>query len=156
MRFSTALLLALIYFANRPADCQPTLAAGVPKNFTRSRFSLRNRPSTVVVPDVETTTGVTPSTVAVPTAADTFLVDDDAAATDAAMLPGQSGNPTASVACGRRTNDNHPWIAVLEHHDPAAEGGSRRRTLSKGVLINERFVLTTVSSVHNSHPFWTV
>uniref|UniRef100_A0A182K917 Peptidase S1 domain-containing protein n=1 Tax=Anopheles christyi TaxID=43041 RepID=A0A182K917_9DIPT len=51
--------------------------------------------------------------------------------------------------------DGFPWIAVLEHGGPQ-QGSSRKRTLSKGVLIDRQHVLTTVSSVHNSHPTWVV
>lgn len=56
--------------------------------------------------------------------------------------------------CGQRNDENHPWIAVLVHTDPS--GRSRKKTLSKGVLIDQRHVLTTVSSLHNSRPFWIV
>lgn len=57
--------------------------------------------------------------------------------------------------CGERTVDtHHPWIVVLVHTDP--NGRSRKKTLSKGVLIDRRHVLTTVSSLHNSRPFWIV
>lgn len=56
--------------------------------------------------------------------------------------------------CGEKIDENHPWIAVLVHTDPS--GRSRKKTLSKGVLIDERHVLTTVSSLHNSRPFWIV
>lgn len=56
--------------------------------------------------------------------------------------------------CGRRINDDIPWIAVLEHTNPNSRRG--RKTLSKGVLISSQHVLTTVSSIHNSNPFWIV
>lgn len=56
--------------------------------------------------------------------------------------------------CGEKIGENHPWIAVLVHTDPT--GRSRKKTLSKGVLIDQRHVLTTVSSLHNSRPFWVV
>ncbi|KAG4068738.1 hypothetical protein HA402_002429 [Bradysia odoriphaga] len=56
--------------------------------------------------------------------------------------------------CGERSDENHPWIAVLIHTDPSER--SRKKTLSKGVLIDRRHVLTTVSSLHNSRPFWIV
>ncbi|KAJ6632687.1 Plasma kallikrein [Pseudolycoriella hygida] len=56
--------------------------------------------------------------------------------------------------CGESTYENHPWIAVLVHSGPGAK--TRKRTLSKGVLIDERHVLTTVSSLHNSRPYWIV
>ncbi|EAA06717.2 AGAP000182-PA [Anopheles gambiae str. PEST] len=51
--------------------------------------------------------------------------------------------------------DGFPWVAVLEHAGPQ-QGSPRKRTLSKGVLIDRQHVLTTVSSVHNSHPTWVV
>ncbi|XP_035917929.1 phenoloxidase-activating enzyme-like [Anopheles stephensi] len=51
--------------------------------------------------------------------------------------------------------DGFPWIAVLEHGGPQANV-ALKRTLSKGVLIDRQHVLTTVSSVHNSHPTWVV
>lgn len=56
--------------------------------------------------------------------------------------------------CGEKIGKMHPWIAILEHTDP--KGQSHKKTVSKGVLIDKRHVLTTVSSVHNSRPFWTV
>lgn len=56
--------------------------------------------------------------------------------------------------CGEKTGKIHPWIVVLEHTDP--KGQSNKKTVSKGVLIDKRHILTTVSSVHNSRPFWTV
>lgn len=56
--------------------------------------------------------------------------------------------------CGEKNDENHPWIAVLVHTDPS--GRNRKKTLSKGVLIDQRHVLTTVSSLHNSRPFWIV
>lgn len=56
--------------------------------------------------------------------------------------------------CGAQTAENHPWIVVLEHADPMEK--NKRKTLSKGVLIGPEHVLTTVSSIHNSHPFWVV
>ncbi|XP_049297556.1 phenoloxidase-activating enzyme-like [Anopheles funestus] len=51
--------------------------------------------------------------------------------------------------------DGFPWIAVLEHGEPQANA-AHKRTLSKGVLIDRQHVLTTVSSIHNSHPTWVV
>lgn len=58
--------------------------------------------------------------------------------------------------CGVRSNEDFPWIAVLEHTDPYANSKRSRKTLSKGVLISPQHVLTTVSSIYNSNPFWTV
>ncbi|XP_052901068.1 phenoloxidase-activating enzyme-like [Anopheles moucheti] len=51
--------------------------------------------------------------------------------------------------------DGFPWIAVLEHGGSQTSTGLKR-TLSKGILIDRQHVLTTVSSVHNSHPTWVV
>lgn len=69
-----------------------------------------------------------------------------------------SENPTKEVElvqmCGKKIGKTHPWIVILEHTDP--KGQSQKKTVSKGVLIDRRHVLTTVSSVHNSRPFWTV
>uniref|UniRef100_A0A182QTR8 Peptidase S1 domain-containing protein n=1 Tax=Anopheles farauti TaxID=69004 RepID=A0A182QTR8_9DIPT len=65
--------------------------------------------------------------------------------------------PDAGDECGviDPDVDTFPWIAVLEHEGPQT-GAGRKRTLSKGVLIDRHHVLTTVSSVHNSHPSWVV
>lgn len=60
----------------------------------------------------------------------------------------------SSVGCGELNGDNIPWIAILEHTNP--KGGARKKTLSKGMLIDDRHVLTTISSIHNSYPFWVV
>lgn len=60
-----------------------------------------------------------------------------------------------SAQCGEQTAENHPWIAILEHTDPY-NPATKKKTLSKGVLISRQHVLTTVSSIHNSHPFWVV
>ncbi|XP_070492445.1 melanization protease 1-like [Chironomus tepperi] len=57
--------------------------------------------------------------------------------------------------CGERIGDDVPFIALLVHTNPYDTQNSRR-TLSKGVLISENFVLTTVSSVYHSESFWTV
>ncbi|XP_065077044.1 CLIP domain-containing serine protease B4-like [Ochlerotatus camptorhynchus] len=56
--------------------------------------------------------------------------------------------------CGKLSGDDVPWIAILEHTNP--NGGVQKKTLSKGVLIDDRHVLTTISSIHNSYPFWVV
>lgn len=56
--------------------------------------------------------------------------------------------------CGLRNGENHPWLAILEHTNP--NGAQNRKTLSKGILIHPQFVLTTISSIQNSHPFWVV
>ncbi|KAG5675206.1 hypothetical protein PVAND_005130 [Polypedilum vanderplanki] len=57
--------------------------------------------------------------------------------------------------CGERIGDDIPFIALLVHTNPY-DSQSRKRTLSKGVLISENFVITTVSSVYHSESFWTV
>lgn len=117
------------------------------KNFTRSRYSRWH------------------STPGVPTAIPTPIALNNTSASSRNDLLKQkllSLNVTNEVVtiekqkCGERIGgaENHPWIAVLEHSDPL--GRSRKKTLSKGVLIDAQHVLTTVSSIHNSHPFWTV
>ncbi|CRL00374.1 CLUMA_CG013642, isoform A [Clunio marinus] len=59
--------------------------------------------------------------------------------------------------CGERIGDDIPFIAILVHTNPHEGNTTRkRRTLSKGVLISERFVLATVSSIYHSEPFWIV
>jgi hypothetical protein len=58
--------------------------------------------------------------------------------------------------CGERIGDDIPFIAVLVHTDPYESGPKKRRSLSKGVLISENFVMATVSSVYHSESFWTV
>lgn len=123
----------------------------MPKNFTRSRFSLRNRSPTTTSNSVETSTSTTDDIVSVSTVStDATPVADQFLDTDSV----ESADSQSTIDCGVRTGDNHPWIAVLEHTDPTGRSG--KKTLSKGVLIDERHVLTTVSSVHNSHAFWTV
>jgi len=57
--------------------------------------------------------------------------------------------------CGERIGDDVPFIALLVHTNPY-DTQNTKRTLSKGVLISENFVLTTVSSVYHSESFWTV
>uniref|UniRef100_A0A182FIE1 Uncharacterized protein n=2 Tax=Anopheles albimanus TaxID=7167 RepID=A0A182FIE1_ANOAL len=57
--------------------------------------------------------------------------------------------------CGsynQSTPGRFPWVAILEHGLP--EKGSRQRTVSKGVLIDRRHILTTVSSVQHTFPDW--
>lgn len=57
--------------------------------------------------------------------------------------------------CGERIGDDVPFIALLVHTNPL-DPSSKKRTLSKGVLVSENFVLTTVSSIYHSESFWTV
>lgn len=59
--------------------------------------------------------------------------------------------------CGERIGDDIPFIAVLVHTNPYDTGSAKRkRSLSKGVLISENFVMATVSSIYHSESFWTV
>ncbi|XP_052862839.1 serine protease 48-like [Anopheles cruzii] len=58
------------------------------------------------------------------------------------------GSPEA-LADGR-----FPWLVILEHG--STDPRSRKRTLSKGVLIDQRHVLTTVSSIQNTFPSWVL
>lgn len=57
--------------------------------------------------------------------------------------------------CGERIGDDVPFIALLVHTNPF-DPSAKKRTLSKGVLVSENFVLTTVSSIYHSESFWTV
>jgi coagulation factor X len=57
--------------------------------------------------------------------------------------------------CGERIGDDVPFIALLVHTNPF-DNSKRKRTLSKGVLISENYVLTTVSSIYHSESYWTV
>lgn len=152
----------------------------VPKKFTRSRYSHRKTTTpTTELPISDDNNSVDMVT-------DVFSEDllpnniEDAATTDpfnvnettttVSTLQEDSTNSTDSdvieitteedieknpiFQCGEKIDENHPWIAVLVHTDPT--GKSRKKTLSKGVLIDQRHVLTTVSSLHNSRPFWVV
>lgn len=59
--------------------------------------------------------------------------------------------------CGERIGDDVPFIAVLVHTNPFEEDAvKKKKSLSKGVLISENFVMATVSSVYHSESFWTV
>lgn len=59
--------------------------------------------------------------------------------------------------CGERIGDDVPFIAVLVHTNSFENNvAKRKKSLSKGVLISESFVMATVSSVYHSEPFWTV
>lgn len=62
--------------------------------------------------------------------------------------------PNNETKCGERIGENVPWIAILEHSNPT--GNSKKKSLSKGVLIDSQHVITTISSIHNSNPFWVV
>lgn len=58
--------------------------------------------------------------------------------------------------CGERIGDDIPFIAVLVHTNPFDDSPKKKKSLSKGVLISENFVMATVSSIYHSDPFWTV
>jgi hypothetical protein len=59
--------------------------------------------------------------------------------------------------CGERIGDDVPFIAVLVHTNPfEKDEAKKKKSLSKGVLISEKFVMATVSSVYHSESFWTV
>ena len=66
--------------------------------------------------------------------------------------------------CGERIGDDIPFIATLVHTNPLEMNSGttenkkkkKKRSLSKGVLISENFVLATVSSIYHSESFWTV
>lgn len=79
-----------------------------------------------------------------------------------------SGKPTILVEistrkslrvrnCGERIGDDVPFIAVLVHTNPFEKDETKKKkSLSKGVLISDNFVMATVSSVYHSEAFWTV
>jgi coagulation factor X len=56
--------------------------------------------------------------------------------------------------CGERIGDDVPFIALLVHSNPFEL--KSKKTLSKAVLISERFVISTVSSIYHSEAFWKV
>lgn len=58
--------------------------------------------------------------------------------------------------CGERIGEDIPFIAVLVHTNPYDDSPNKKKSLSKGVLISENFVLATVSSIYHSESFWTV
>ncbi|XP_055695435.1 CLIP domain-containing serine protease B4-like isoform X2 [Lutzomyia longipalpis] len=99
----------------------------------------RNRRTTTT--EVPTTTSTS-----TPESTTTSTTEPTTTTTEAAKI----NNKT----CGEKTGEIYPWIAILEHSHP--KNKMKKRTLSKGVLISDQFVLTTVSSIHNSHPFWIV
>lgn len=56
--------------------------------------------------------------------------------------------------CGERIGDDVPFVALLVHSNPLEP--SAKKTLSKAVLISDRFVISTVSSIYHSEAFWKV
>lgn len=124
----------------------------VARNFTRSRYSQRKSPVKSVLVTNNTIVQLPVSNeiedveYVIPTNETLFATPSKSEALESAI--------EFDLQCGVKSNDNHPWIVVLEHTDPT--GRSPKKTLSKGVLIDNIHVLTTVSSLHNSRPFWTV
>ncbi|XP_055616794.1 CLIP domain-containing serine protease B4-like [Toxorhynchites rutilus septentrionalis] len=126
--------------------------------FVRSKFNLRIW-STTDVTTVEQSGNQTASTT---TAGENGKLNDGITTTELPTTQVPTEITTAkrkqrklsSSGCGERIGNSVPWIAILEHTNP--KGGGRKKTLSKGVLIDDRHVLTTISSIHNSYPFWVV
>lgn len=58
--------------------------------------------------------------------------------------------------CGEQIGDDIPFLAILVHTNPYDTSSNRKRSLSKGVLISENYVLATVSSIYHSQPYWAV
>lgn len=56
--------------------------------------------------------------------------------------------------CGERMGEDVPFMALLVHSNPLEP--ESKKTLSKAVLISERFVISTVSSIYHSEAFWKV
>lgn len=168
----------------------------VPKNFTRSRYSLRRAAAlltTTTLPTNNDTISSTPlptnssttteknvttkksiiSTTKAPKGKITKLTGATIIGNNTIILstpPPPTATPATTTTttvstittiepikvehCGEQIGEHFPWIAVIEHTKP--NGKRRRKTLSKGVLIDSQHVLTTVSSIHNSLPFWIV
>lgn len=141
--------------------------------FVRSRFNLRVWSTTEAPNGTETTTTVKPKRPKTTTT--TEVVDLEVTTSELAVSEVTSTVSSTTVAedvvvttvkpkqrplsapqCGELNGDDVPWIAILEHTNPSGGGGSGKKTLSKGVLIDDRHVLTTISSIHNSYPFWVV
>uniref|UniRef100_U5ERM7 Putative hemolymph proteinase 8 hemolymph proteinase 8 n=1 Tax=Corethrella appendiculata TaxID=1370023 RepID=U5ERM7_9DIPT len=93
---------------------------------------------------VTTTTEISTST----------LTEITSSTTTTELLPTTTTEKLSTPGCGLQYENNYPWVAVLEHTDP--NGRTKKKTLSKGVLIDPHFVLTTISSLHNTYPFWVV
>lgn len=146
-------------------------------NFTRSRYSRRRLFTTTTAPIevIELSTATTEladaendeSTEGYISSSSSTVNYDEAAKTEYVTEPVTTERPQITSAsstteypqiphCGLTSNENFPWIAVLEHTNPYDAANTKQKTLSKGVLISPQHVLTTVSSIFNSHPFWTV
>lgn len=139
----------------------------VPKNLTRSRYSSRKNPvkpvqitdDTIIdLPagsnEVDFTTQAPSITVSNEIVLSSEIDDElTTTITTTTTIPTTVEAPSP-LECGIKIGENHPWIVVLEHTDPSER--ITKKTLSKGVLIDATHVLTTVSSIHNSHPFWNV
>uniref|UniRef100_A0A182P2A2 Peptidase S1 domain-containing protein n=1 Tax=Anopheles epiroticus TaxID=199890 RepID=A0A182P2A2_9DIPT len=154
------LLLCFAFSLASCTDIESTTANGnftTPINFPvffRSRFNPRtlqqNERLISVLDDTDVQQGVLSSFSETVTQQSTHQGDDQ---------PTTESAPKADPEpeCGYLPPgvDGFPWIAVLEHGS-GGQSSPRKRTLSKGVLIDRQHVLTTVSSVHNSHPSWVV
>lgn len=121
-----------------------TLDITIPKNFTRSRFSQRNHNASALVASLTDA----PSTTETPLPLSSSAAPDFREPPVETFLDIDPSTEDPMSDCGVSKAGYHPWIAVLEHTD--ATGESLQKTLSKGVLIGDRHVLTTVSSVYNS------
>lgn len=142
------------------------------RNFNRSRYSLRRLGSTTIKPNITlndtstelivdettlspnktkvTTTTAVPRTTKKPSNVTTTTIKTPATET---VITTTTEKP--SLKCGiAPIDETYPWIAVIEHIDPTKQNS--RVSLSKGVLIDDRHVITTVSSIHNALPFWTM
>ncbi|XP_059619767.1 CLIP domain-containing serine protease B4-like [Phlebotomus argentipes] len=119
-------------------ECGNSTTARAPR--FRSRFAR----TTTVSTTTEASTTSTPST----------STSTSTSTTEATTTTTTEAPKVWEKVCGEKTGEIYPWIAILEHSDPSKK--LKKKTLSKGVLITDQFVLTTVSSVHNSYPFWIV
>lgn len=128
------------------------------RNFTRSRYSRRKGTFDPLLSLSESIT-VLPPNITLNIETTQITIDTGSSETETPQIDQKSTENLPitidpHLVCGERNDGNHPWIVVLEHSDPT--GKTERKSLSKGVLIGVRHVLTTVSSLHNSKPFWVV
>lgn len=144
-------LLQLIFFikcVTSTSTGQTNLTA--PRNFTR-KFPLRFNRST--------TTTSAPTTISTPMVKKALIQPNSGVGLGQTTTTTTTKKPKSETVqlydeCGTKDKDIHPWLAILEHTNPSSN--KKRKTLSKGVLIHPQYVLTTVSSIHNSFPFWIV
>lgn len=136
-----------------PPSTTSTTTTSTPRTTRRSKASARRwNQSRLSTNSTSTTESPTTSTTTTTTMKTTTTTTLEAPTTSTST----TSTPETAFDCGTKVpeSNSHPWIVTLEHSDPATS--SKRRTFSKGVLISDRHVLTTVSSIHNSHPFWEV